>query len=323
MNFNSKLAKIAQGAFIVGLLVMTTYYINANFDSLKDLLNIDLKPFSVMLIFTVISIYAGAAQNAVLFRALGAPVGNIESFGLSNVGALLSLFVPQGATLTKAVYLKQRYGMPYSKAPALFLGLFVIFLLVGAAIMLVTNIGATLMGISVPLILWIGTFVGCASGFIFLIDIPKESLSRFGKVGGILSNFLDGWRLLRTNRSCLVKAAFWQVLIFISSGVWVSVAYQSLGININLLLGVSLSVFMAFANLVVIVPGNLGVQEAFYGYFSFLFGMLFSQGIVVSALIRSVGLLTTLMLSPVSWYLLFYRRGIRLDKGTWAKAQDA
>lgn len=314
MNFNSKLIKVIQSLTIIGVLVLSGYYIYINLDSFKSLLNINWKTLFIMLVFTVISIYAGAAQNAVLFRALGAPIVYIESFGLSNVGALFSLFIPQGATLTKAVYLKQRYGIPYSTTPALFLGLLVIFLFIGSGIMIITNLGALLMGLPVPMILWIGAVCGCASGFLFGVDFPKNALFKFGRVGRLISNFSDGWKLLRMNRDCLIKAAFWQIVIFISSGIWVSAAYYSLGIEINLLLGVSLSVFMAFANLVVIVPGNFGVQEAYYGYFTFLFGMLFSQGVVVSTLIRSIGLLTTLILAPISWYFLFYRQGIQLKQ---------
>jgi uncharacterized membrane protein YbhN (UPF0104 family) len=167
-------------------------------------------------------------------------------------------------------------------------------------------------GETVPFVLWIA--VGCAglSGLIFTIDFPKGSLPRLGRIGVWISNYSDGWKSLRTNKPCLVNACFWQLIIFLSAGVWVTMAYYSLGIKISLLLGTGLSIVNSFANILVIIPGNFGIQETVYGYFTYLTGTLFAQGVVVSALVRIVLLLITLLLAPFSWFHLFYKQNIKL-----------
>jgi len=298
---------------MIGILLFAFYYSYLNLDSFYMLFKVDYRAFLVMLASALFFLYASAVQNAILIHAFGAPISNFESFGLTNVSSFFNLFLPQGATLTKAVYLKQKYGVPYSKSPALFLGLLIVFLIIGAGILFITNLSVLLMGNHVPTIFWVITFCALASGLLFGVEFPKESILRFGKIGQLMSNFSDGWKSLRMNTSCLVKACAWQVVIFLSSGIWVATAYYSLGIKINPLLGVSISLFASFVNLVVIIPGNFGVQEIVYGYFTILSGMLFSQGVVVSVLIRGIGLLVTLVLAPISWYFLFYNQGIRIE----------
>lgn len=314
MKLDSPLIKFVRGTTTIGILAYGVYYIYTNKESFRALQDVNLKYIGIMVIFILINIYASASENAVLFQALGAPIGSMESFGLTNISAFFNLILPQGGTVTKAVYLKQKYNIPYSKTPALYLGLLVIYLLIGSGIISIMSLTILFMGQAVPFVLWIT--VGCASvsGVAFMIDFPKGSLSKLGRIGVWVSNYSDGWKSLRTNRSCLIHACIWQLIIFLSSGVWVTMAYSSLGIKINLLLGTGLSILNSFTNILVIIPGNFGVQEAVYGYFTYLTGTLFAQGVVVSTLVRIVLLLITLLLAPFSWYYLFYKQNIRLQQ---------
>ena len=201
----------------------------------------------------------------------------------------------------------------------MYLGLLVIYLLVGSLVILVTNIVTILLGGTVPFVFWIAVCGASASGLLFTIDFPQKSFFRLGKISTLISNYSEGWKSLRTNKSRLLNACIWQFFIFVSSGIWVSIAYYSLGIKINPLLGISLSVLISFTNILVLVPGNLGIQEAVYGYFTFLTGLSFAQGVVVSALVRAVLLAITLCLTPFSWYFLFYRQNISLSRQQFRK----
>jgi uncharacterized membrane protein YbhN (UPF0104 family) len=316
---DSKFVKFIRGLATTGVLMSGTYYLFTNLDSFNILATVNWKILVFMVFFIFINIFASSSENAVLFQALGAPIGNIESFGLTNVSAFLNLILPQGGTITKAIYLKQKYGIPYSKTPALFLGLLVIYLLIGSLVILITNLATIYMGGAVPFIFWIAACLGCTSGIFFMIDFPKELLLRQGKIGSMISNYSDGWKSLRTNRSCLIKACIWQFVIFASAGVWVSAAYYSLGLKINPLLGIGLSVLLSFINILTIIPGNLGIQETAYGYFTYLTGMSFAQGVVVSAFVRVVLLLITLFLAPASWYNLFYKQNITVSRQAFTK----
>jgi uncharacterized membrane protein YbhN (UPF0104 family) len=280
-----------------------------DFEVLFELNTIDVVLFSICI---VASSFFNAAQNAVLIRSLGIPFSNLESFGLSNISALTNLVLPQGVTVTKAVYLKHRHGVSYSKFSALFLGLFIIFLLIGALLMAITNMLAMMQGIKVPEILWGGSLLAGATTLLFFFDVPREYFTKFGKIGVLVENFSEGWNRIRTNKACLIKACVWQVAIFVSSGIAVTFAYHSVGIEINPVLGISLAVFIAFSNLIAIVPGNFGIQETVYGYLTYLSGLMFVQGLVISMMMRAVGLLMIFMIAPISWYFLFFRYRIKL-----------
>ncbi len=308
----SKAARIIQSILAVVMLVSIGYYFYVNINSFEVLLTISGKNVVILSLFYIVSVYFSAVQNALLIRSLGVPLSDAESFGLSNISALVALIVPQGLTLTKAVYLKQKYSLAYSKSPAWFLGLLIVFLFVGSCIMALTNTIAMLQGVKVPEILWIITVCGGASSLLFFFDFPKKMTGKLGKIGTLMDNFADGWKELRSNRAYLIKAGFWQTAIFIATGLYVTVAYNSIGIDINPLLGISLSIFIFFSTLITIVPGNLGVQEAVYGYFSYISGLTFIQGVIASTLMRAVGLFITLILAPISWYFLFYRQKIKI-----------
>ena len=307
-----KAVKIIQIFLIIVMFVLIGYYIYSNKSDFEVIFEINKTSFAHFLILMLITSFFNAAQNAVLIRSLGIPFSNLESFGLSNISALVNLILPQGITVTKAVYLKHRYAVPYSKFSALFLGVLVIFLLIGASLMALTNILAILRGIEVPGILWIGSVAGAASSLLFFFDFPKKYFGKFGKVGALIESFSDGWTELRLNRSCLIKACLWQIAIFISSGMGITLAYRSIGVDIDPTLGVSLSVFISFSNLVAIIPFNFGIQEVIYGYLTYLSGLMFFQGVVISTLMRVVGLSIPLLIAPFSWYFLFFRRGIKL-----------
>jgi uncharacterized membrane protein YbhN (UPF0104 family) len=307
-----KATKTVRTLLTITMVGIIGYYVYSNKEEFEVLFEISISDLVYFSTFVLLTSFFNAAQNAVLIRSLGIPFSNLESFGLSNLSALVNLLLPQGVTVTKAVYLKHRYAVSYSRFSALFLGLLVIFLLVGSLLMVLTNILAAMQAIKVPGILWVGSIIGATSSLLFFFDFPKKYFEKFGKVGMLVENFSDGWNEIRSNKSYLLKACLWQIVIFISAGLGVTYAYRSIGIDINPLLGTSLSVFISFSNLIAIIPGNIGIQETVYGYLTHLTGLMFVQGVVISTLMRAVGLLFTLLIAPFSWYFLFFRHGIKL-----------
>lgn len=312
MTQQQKIIRLLQTLLTVVLFAFIGYYCYLHREDFEVLLQLNKTDLVLFSIFIVLSSFFNAAQNAVLIRSLGVRFSDLESFGLSNISALTNLLVPQGVTVTKAVYLKHRHGISYSKFSALFLGLLVIFLLIGALLMAITNTLAMAQGIEVPGILWGGAILGAGTTLLFFFDFPKGYFTKFGRVGALAESFSEGWSQIRTNKACLLQACLLQIAIFISSGIGVTFAYHSVGVDISPVLGISLSVFIAFSNLIAIIPGNFGIQETVYGYLTYLSGLMFVQGIVISMMMRVVSLVITLAIAPISWYFLFFRHRIKL-----------
>ncbi|MBL7201003.1 MAG: flippase-like domain-containing protein [Anaerolineae bacterium] len=259
----------------------------------------------------------GAARFASLYRVLGAHMGLWESFGLSNVATVLNTVLPaQAGGVARAVYLKRRYAIPYSQAPVILLGAMVSSLSIGAAVMIITNTIAVLMAKPVAWALWLGAACAGAPVLLLWVSVPERWTSRLGRVGHMLRLFSDGWQKLRQDARCLAETGLYQILVFVVGGWIIAIAYGGLGVRVSPLVGTSIVVFASFANLVVLTPGNLGIQEAVVGYLSQLSGLAFVDGVAASILIRIVGLMVNFAVAPVAWYLLFLRRGITITENT-------
>ena len=101
MQLNSRLTKFIRSIVTISILIYGVYYFYSNQKSFLALAQIDWKILGIMVIFILINIFASSSENAILYRALGAPVNCIESFGLTNVGAFFSLLFPREEQLQK------------------------------------------------------------------------------------------------------------------------------------------------------------------------------------------------------------------------------
>ncbi len=291
------------------------WYIYQNYEELKALVLINGWAVLALVCAGILRRFVDSARFAALYKALGAHIGLMENFGLSQVAATLNLLLPaQAGVVARAVYMKRQYALPLSQTPSILLGIFVFSLFIGACIMALSNSIIAFMGNSVPLILWLYVVVAGASVVLFWISIPEQLTSRLGRIGNMLRLFSDGWKSLRSNKRCLIETGIYQILTFIGSGLIITIAYYSLGVDINPLLGISIAVFIALSNTISITPGNFGIQEAVIGYLSQLSGILFVEGIAAATLIRVAGLVITFGIAPIAWYMLFFRQNIQIPR---------
>lgn len=297
----------------VGIILITGVYVYQNRQAFTIILSIQAWEVAALISLSFLFSLINAALFSSLYRALGVPVGVMESFYLSTIGGLLAIVFPQAAYLTKVVYLKQRYNFPYSKTPAIFLGSIMVFFItgmfvVGLSLMLLTSKGEVtqeFIWLVIPLLIGIA--------FLWRLDIPERLLLRLGRVGNMLRLFLEGWRTLRQNRRCLVQVTIYQMLMFVVAGIAFSVAFASTGNHVSPLAGTVMAASTSFFNLVSITPGNLGIQEATVGYLSLLVGYTFVAGTVASMLLRIAGLIVVLLVAPFAYFQLFWRRAVTHD----------
>lgn len=309
--------KIFRVIISITFIVLIIFYVSENWEELKIFTRLDLFDVFLVIIASLINSLANAAKMASIFRALGAPIKLGESFGLSVVGAAAGLFLPQGATLTKTVYLKQRYKIPYTHAPVIFFGALIVFFLMGGIMLLIINlISLLIIGNEVPSVVWWLSVLSISSVLFLGFDLPDQWVSKAGHIGELFKLLSAGWKQLRTNRNKLLEASLYQFIIFLTSGMLTTALYHALDLKVDFLIGVSIAVFVSFSHIITITPGNLGIQESVFGYISHLSGMLFFEGVAVSALQRATGLIVIIVLAPIFWYFLFIKPGIKVRKDT-------
>jgi len=299
----------------ISLFILAAGYVYFHWEGLKILLTVQWEYLILLIIVGILRRFADAARFTALYNALGGRVGILESFGLSQVAGALNLVLPaQAGSVARAAYLKRQHQIPYSQVLTILLGSIVFLFLIGSIMMTLANIIVTLQGDTVPLILRLGAILGSTSVILFWVTIPKRLTAKLGRIGNMLRLFSDGWKNLRTNKRCLIETGFYQFLMFILSGAVITIAYQSLGLNLSFLVGISIAIFTTFSNTFSITPGNLGIQEAVVAYLSQISGMLFVEGIAAAALLRVTGWFITFAIAPFAWYLLFLRQNINLSK---------
>lgn len=299
--------------FSLILVSILSIYCYNNREKLIILTTVNLYLLILLFFLMFLSLLTSSTQAVHLYRAIETPIGVWEGFGLSVVAATIGLLLPNASYVTKAVYLKKKYKLPYSQTPVIFLGRFVLFLLVGAVVMMISNLVSLALGYTVPIILWVGIVFAAASIGLLWFEIPTNITKRLGRVGNMLRLFSVGWQKLRSNRILLIKASLFQLLSFIINGFIISFAYRSLNLTVHPLAGTSMAVFISFSNLIMITPGNVGIQEIIYGYLSQLSGVSFVQGIAVSTLIRVIGWVMLLILAPICWYIFFFRQKLSME----------
>jgi uncharacterized membrane protein YbhN (UPF0104 family) len=308
-QFYKRYRFILNSIFTLTLISLLVYYVYSHWEELQLISKIHWDIFILIFLSILLNSLINAGLSASFFRATGAPITFWESFGLSNVAGAVSLVIPQGTAIVKAIYLKQKYKLPYSKNPAIFMGLLVIALIVGAIILTISNLVIMASGNTVQPVIWIITAIGLCSSLIFIVN-PKPP--RFIKrMPGVLLTGLQGWNELRANPGLLIKASILQLLLFFVNGITLYLTYISLEIDISLFTSIGLMVLIFFSSIVSLTPANLGITEGIIGYFTELSGYPFAFGIASSGLIRATGLVVTLVLAPISWYFLFIHQGIK------------
>lgn len=289
----------------VAIFILAGWYSYAHWVELMIITKTTWLTIAGLVIISFLNIMANAAQGVPIYRTLGAPMTIREAFHLSNVANAMGLIISQGVTIAKTAYLKVKYGIPISQAPAIFLGLLVVFFIIGAIMMTINMIGLWLQNLPVSAVYWLVLLGAVLSFLILRINLPRLALrclpERFKKM---VELFVSGWKTIRADHKTLWTASLCQIGIFITAGLRILVAYHGVGMEISPATAISIAVFVAFSNLVVLTPANLGIQETVIGYLTWLSGYPFASGVAVSALIRAVDILMTMALAPIGWFIL-------------------
>lgn len=316
MNFK----KLTRGfQLIVSALVVYLLgsFIISNWEEFSTIFQIGWRNFALLIACIFGGVFSASARFANIYRAIGAKIGYLESFGLYMASGVINFILPaQSGSAVRAVYLKQRHGMPYSQAPSVILGGMVFTFFIGGVIMLVASTYFLIIGESPPVLIWWAAAVFTFSIVFLWVRIPTRFTTRFGRIGNMLNLFFDGLELLRSRPREFFLCSLWQVAEFISSGLAFWVAFKSLGaIAFTVIAGLNFAVFGSLLNTVFITPGNIGVLEAAIGYIAQIYNFTFIEGASATALVHGAGYLVYYLVAPIGWYFLYYRNRTSLNVG--------
>lgn len=282
-------------------------FIVINWADFKVILAIKWNQVLFLLVAEVGFTFFGSARFTLIYRRLGADINYLESYGLYLASGVVNMLLPaQSGAAVKAVYLKNRYKIPYSQTPAMLLGGLAITFATGGFTMLALNIYYTALGSPPPSLLWWAATAFSLMLISLWVPAPRMLTSGLGRIGNMMDLFFDGIRLLRSSIVTMLMMVGFQLFEFFFAGLAWVIAFHALGVtNFNVLAGLTFAVFGALFNTVFLTPGNVGLLEAAAGYASGLYGLSAVQGIGATVLIHVIGYIFYFVSGPIIFYMFF------------------
>lgn len=300
--------RVSAACLLTGVL---GWYAYAHREQFRVLTSVPWRPLSGLAAAAVVQDVLAAAHFRSLCKPLGAHLSIWESLGLLKVATAWNMVLPaQAGTVARATYLKKRHGLAYSQVPAIMIGSMVTTLMVGGVILATIGVAGIACGDAPPGLLWVAATAAIASFLLLWLGLPPRWTTHLGRLGRLLDRHAAALRRIRAMKARLSITAVYQLLRYLAAGLVYASAYRCIGYPVSPATGVCIAVLSVFSTLVVVTPSNIGIREALVGYASVLSGLTFAQGIAASVLVRAVGMVLTLTVAPVAWYVLFFKRAV-------------
>jgi uncharacterized protein (TIRG00374 family) len=311
------------GAIILVGFVIYLWEHREQFVETLEVRTIDL---AVLGALTLSSWAAVAAQNCLLYRAMGLEFGFAESFVISSASGFGNYLPFRPGTLLRAHYLKRVRGLRYTHFGSVFVVRTVFF---------TATTGVT----GLLCLAWISWRRGAFSaglGLAFLalaiapvttlLCIPKLSAWAPRRLRHLALEFHEGVHQIRGAVLASVLVVILVLVQFFLLGARLHIAARAVGSDLEIVVFVLLAVVGTLMGFIALTPGSLGIREAVMGYVTFALGDGFAQGAYVGVIDRAVSLALTATIGAAA-FLFVWRRLASLEdfpgKFSDAPANDA
>ena len=247
---------------VLSVLVLCGFavYVYLNADRFRDLLNVSLLSILSLCSLVFAAIFLKGLINYLLYRELGASVAVNEGIGLAIVNTVSNQLPFAGGLIAKALYLKKRHQLAYSRYLSATVALYICFMSSNGLVGLGGLAYQRLVGDPAPLLLTLG-FLGMAAT-ILVLWIPIDARFLPGRWAKQVARLIEGWRLLKENHRLVAGAVGLQTALTVLAAARLWIAFHALSQNVTLNHCLLFSSASILTRLVSISPGGLGVREA-------------------------------------------------------------
>ena len=298
-----RLGSIILTIISIAIIIAFVYYLYVNADQYRKLLQFSTTSIVLLVIISVILPVFNGMINTYMCRSLGANISQREGFLLAAASTLANQLPISGGIVTKAVYLKQKYDLSYTKNLSAMLALYfcsvAVYGLLGLVILLDWLLSRQ---ISVPPVLFLAFGLMACSLFIFWlpldrIRIPKALLKWVNQA-------LEGWLLISKNPILLLQLLGLQTITMLLLAARYWLAFHMLSQNVT----ISQVILFASASILTILvsfaPGGLGVREVIVGAIASTLGFKAGTTVVAIELDRLVATVVIVVIGWISAVLL-------------------
>ncbi len=278
-------------------------YLKSNDELLHPILNISLVNAIWLIVLTVMFIGTNGLFLKAFATKFSIKLRFIEWFGLAMITAMGNYLIPfSGGLIARATYLKHRHAFPYAKFITLITANYlVVFWVVGMTGVLTMLAFWNSSRFFWQLTLLFASVVIAISGFVMIRSGKMPGSNRLVE---IINSTLDGWELIKNDKSLLVKLIIYSLINILLNGFLFLVAYKATGCAVHFTVPLLVSLLSVFSLLIRITPGNFGIQEAIISLSSEMVGAGAGIGLLVSLLIRAASLIPAFTLGPIFSFML-------------------
>jgi uncharacterized membrane protein YbhN (UPF0104 family) len=248
-----------------------------------------------------------AAQNFLLYRASGVPVGFWECVVLT-VGSAFGNYLPMRlGTVVRAHYLKAVHGLRYARFGSVF-GVRTILTVAATGVLgLVGTIGIGLGGgrLSLDLALVFGALI-VLPVVAWMMPLPA-SRGDVGRVRRALGDLAEGARALRRQPGPSLGVLGLILVQQATLAMRFGVASIATGTEPPLALLLLLAPLAVLSSYLSVTPGGLGVREVVMGYVTFATGSSFASGVYVGAVDRAILLAMVGLFGGISFVVMWWK----------------
>jgi uncharacterized membrane protein YbhN (UPF0104 family) len=272
-------------------------------DTLANLQGISVRSILLLVSLQIAVLIVNGIALRILSTKLNVHLKTKEWLGLSfmtNLGNMITPF--SGGLIARAAYLKHRHGFPYAQfVTSLAANYLISFMMIGVTGLIVLTVYHRHIAFFWELagVFLIATFILAA-----LMLAPPRELTWKNRLAQNINDAIGGWNYIKGDHTLIVRLSLCTMMNILLGGAMYQVAYRSCGLAVPFDSSLLVGLLASFSILVNLTPGNFGIQEAIVAVTSALLGMGAAYGVIVSLLLRLMGLLVAFTFGAAFSYVL-------------------
>lgn len=259
----------------------------------------------LVVLFAIVQLVNGY-KVFMIVRFFGLRMKPIDWIGLPYVTSYLNYLPVNAGTGVTAIFLKKKYGLPYTK-----------FVSISGTLLLLqmlcfSTAGLLLMGlirISEGYVngYAVGGFLFIFLGVIGLGLLPVGIVKGQSRVANWIKSALVGFDDLRRDYSLILRLMLNSYLQLALMGLIIYFTFMSLGLLVSYLDGLLVGIVTSVSKYQFLLPGLLGFREMFIASMTKMVQGSFSDGIIVAVTDRVISGVVTIVLGNIFMWMIIKR----------------
>lgn len=272
------------------------YYFNNNKEYLQLLIKLNPLCITIICMLNLISLYQNGLFLKIITQSFNIKLK--EHFEIATSTSFYNLILPlRGGSAIRAIYMKKIHGQKYSHFISSLIGNYVIILLVGSTIALITftnlYLSKNIFNLPISLI-----FISIFTLTLYLsigAKIPKFH-NRFLNKINLVS---EGWQQITKHPKVIPKLILNTTISFLIESLKIKLIFLALGHNLSLFESLYFATVSTLSSFINITPGSLGINEALFMISSTVLHIPPQLGLLVAIINRILNTVILLILGPI------------------------